>query len=31
MKMKLGQDVVILSGPMAGKIGKLLRLDLVNG
>ena len=25
--LKLGQDVVILSGPMAGKIGKLLRLD----
>ena len=25
--LKLGQDVEILSGPMAGKIGKLLRLD----
>ena len=24
---KLGQDVEILSGPMVGKIGKLLRLD----
>jgi transcriptional antiterminator RfaH len=25
--LKLGQDVEILSGPMAGKVGKLLRLD----
>ena len=25
--LKLGQEVEILSGPMAGKIGKLLRLD----
>ena len=25
--LKLGQNVEILSGPMAGKIGKLLRLD----
>ena len=25
--LKLGQDVEILSGPMVGKIGKLLRLD----
>ena len=25
--LELGQDIEILSGPMAGKIGKLLRLD----
>lgn len=28
--LKLGQDVKILHGPMAGKIGKLLRLDSGN-
>ena len=28
--LKLGQDVQILSGPMAGKIGKLLRLNPSN-